>query len=112
VARKAETKGLPLMPLASYAELVEEARRRPLPEYTKVAFIPGDLGWALRIMKRVEAGEKVPVRAIECAREALAWQAERQREPGEDDEDPTPWCQHCGAMTRERCGCGPIAEND
>lgn len=26
--------------------------------------------------------------------------------------DPTPWCTGCGAMTRERCHCGPIAENE
>ena len=112
MARKA-AKDLPMMPLADYSAQVEEARRRPPPDYdTAAPFFPGNLGWALRIMKRVEIGESVPVRAIECAREALAREAERQREPGEDDEDPTPWCHQCGAMTRERCDCGPIAEND
>lgn len=26
--------------------------------------------------------------------------------------DPTPWCHQCGAMTEDRCPCGPIAENN
>lgn len=26
--------------------------------------------------------------------------------------DPTPWCSYCGAMTRPKCRCGPIAENE
>ena len=29
-----------------------------------------------------------------------------------DEEDPTPWCSACGAMTKAKCGCGPIAENE
>lgn len=28
------------------------------------------------------------------------------------DEDPTPWCHACGAITQERCHCGAIADND
>lgn len=28
------------------------------------------------------------------------------------DHDPTPWCTACGARTKERCHCGPIAENE
>lgn len=26
--------------------------------------------------------------------------------------DPTPWCSGCRAMTRKKCSCGPIADND
>lgn len=29
-----------------------------------------------------------------------------------EDEDPTPWCNACGARTRSECHCGPIAENE
>ena len=29
----------------------------------------------------------------------------------EDEDDPTPWCSHCGSMTIKGCDCGPIAEN-
>lgn len=29
----------------------------------------------------------------------------------EDCIDPTPWCHVCGAMTKDRCDCGPIASN-
>jgi hypothetical protein len=28
------------------------------------------------------------------------------------DADPTPWCDHCGAMQKRQCRCGPIAENE
>ncbi len=28
------------------------------------------------------------------------------------DHDPTPWCNGCGAKTRARCDCGPIADNE
>lgn len=28
------------------------------------------------------------------------------------DDDPTPWCNACGAMKREQCDCGPLADND
>ena len=28
------------------------------------------------------------------------------------DYDPTPWCSHCGSMTRKGCDCGPIADNN
>jgi hypothetical protein len=31
--------------------------------------------------------------------------------PKEDD-DPTPYCAGCGAMTVHHCDCGPIAENN
>ena len=27
-------------------------------------------------------------------------------------EDPTPYCNFCGAQEQSRCKCGPIAEND
>jgi hypothetical protein len=30
----------------------------------------------------------------------------------EMDDDPTPWCSYCGARTKERCNCGPIADNE
>lgn len=30
----------------------------------------------------------------------------------QDDTDPTRWCNACGALTREKCHCGPIAENE
>lgn len=33
---------------------------------------------------------------------------EMARRQAEED-DPTPWCHICGAMTRSRCKCGPIA---
>jgi len=29
-----------------------------------------------------------------------------------EEEDPTPWCHGCGAMTAATCDCGPIAENE
>lgn len=29
-----------------------------------------------------------------------------------DDYDPTPWCHGCGAMTKDKCYCGPTAENN
>jgi hypothetical protein len=29
-----------------------------------------------------------------------------------DPADPTPWCTACGAKTREKCNCGPIADNN
>jgi hypothetical protein len=29
-----------------------------------------------------------------------------------DDYDPTPWCHQCGAMTKAKCDCGPIADNN
>lgn len=28
------------------------------------------------------------------------------------DDDPSPWCSGCGAMTAKRCKCGPIADNN
>ena len=28
-----------------------------------------------------------------------------------EDYDPTPWCHWCGAMTKDACHCGPIADN-
>ena len=28
------------------------------------------------------------------------------------DRDPTPWCSGCGARTKDRCKCGPIASNE
>jgi hypothetical protein len=28
------------------------------------------------------------------------------------DEDPTPWCNQCGARKQAQCKCGPIAENE
>jgi hypothetical protein len=31
---------------------------------------------------------------------------------GYNDGDPTPWCTGCGAMTKEKCDCLPIAENN
>lgn len=30
----------------------------------------------------------------------------------EADSDPTPWCNACGARTKARCSCGPIADNE
>ena len=30
----------------------------------------------------------------------------------DDDYDPSPYCQYCGAMRKASCTCGPIAEND
>jgi hypothetical protein len=27
------------------------------------------------------------------------------------EEDPTPWCHGCGAMDKDDCYCGPIADN-
>lgn len=27
------------------------------------------------------------------------------------DDDPSPYCQYCMAMTKEQCTCGPIADN-
>jgi len=29
-----------------------------------------------------------------------------------EDVDPTPWCSGCGAMTQDKCKCGPLADND
>jgi hypothetical protein len=29
-----------------------------------------------------------------------------------EDEDPTLWCNACGAATRKKCNCGPIADNE
>ena len=29
-----------------------------------------------------------------------------------DNYDPTPYCSGCGAMTKAKCNCGPIADND
>jgi len=29
-----------------------------------------------------------------------------------EDYDPTPWCLGCGAMTEDRCDCGPICDNN
>lgn len=28
------------------------------------------------------------------------------------EEDPSPWCSGCGAMSEADCKCGPIARND
>jgi hypothetical protein len=28
------------------------------------------------------------------------------------DADPSPWCTGCGAMTKEKCSCGEIADNN
>ena len=28
------------------------------------------------------------------------------------DDDPTPWCHGCKAMTQDACDCLPIAENN
>ena len=28
------------------------------------------------------------------------------------DDDPTPWCHVCGAMTSKNCNCDPIADNE
>ena len=30
----------------------------------------------------------------------------------EEEPDPTPWCNACGARTKARCDCGPIADNE
>lgn len=27
------------------------------------------------------------------------------------DDDPTPWCHVCGAMSEKNCNCGPYARN-
>lgn len=32
-------------------------------------------------------------------------------ENGEED-DPTPWCNGCGAMRESDCHCGPLAQNE
>ena len=59
---------------------------------------------------------------LEDGREAL-WYCERCSEihiggllikliEEQADEDPTPWCHVCGAMTQPNCHCGPIAESD
>jgi hypothetical protein len=37
---------------------------------------------------------------------------ERKRAEQEQDEDPTPWCNGCGARRKENCHCGPIADNE
>lgn len=29
-----------------------------------------------------------------------------------EEDDPTPWCSHCGSKTMKGCECGPIPEND
>jgi hypothetical protein len=58
------------------------------------------------------AGEKEG--EITTLRERLA-EAERllrQSLDGLDDDDPTPWCNCCGARTQVKCKCGPIAENE
>lgn len=34
------------------------------------------------------------------------------RAQGQEDDDPTPWCAGCGAMTAEKCDCGPIADHN
>lgn len=28
------------------------------------------------------------------------------------DEDPTSWCNACGAMRQADCHCGPLADNE
>jgi hypothetical protein len=35
-----------------------------------------------------------------------------QRAADSADEDPTPWCNQCGARKQAQCKCGPIAENE
>ena len=30
----------------------------------------------------------------------------------QDECDPSRWCDGCGARTKERCVCGPIADNN
>lgn len=32
--------------------------------------------------------------------------------PCERENDPTPWCNYCGARTKKECDCGPLADND
>jgi hypothetical protein len=32
--------------------------------------------------------------------------------PDSADDDPTPWCNQCGARKQAQCKCGPIAENE
>ena len=51
------------------------------------------------------------VTAIHEAERAYEERIADEREATED-EDPTPWCLACGARTRERCKCPPIAENE
>jgi len=31
---------------------------------------------------------------------------------GSEDDDPSPYCQYCGAQRKETCTCGPMADND
>lgn len=28
------------------------------------------------------------------------------------ERDPTPWCDGCGATSKDNCNCGPLADND
>jgi len=37
-------------------------------------------------------------------------EAELARAEWEKNDDPTPWCLHCGP--RSACDCGPIADNN
>jgi hypothetical protein len=36
----------------------------------------------------------------------------RMNRDHEYTDDPSPYCQYCGAMKKETCTCGPIADND
>lgn len=37
-------------------------------------------------------------------------QAELERAEWERNDDPSPWCLHCGPQSA--CDCGPIADNN
>lgn len=43
--------------------------------------------------------------------QALLRYVQTNAEP-ECDDDPTPWCNGCGAVAEPNCFCGPIAENN
>lgn len=48
--------------------------------------------------------------------EDMPWLAEEEPEDEpeieDEDYDPTPWCNGCGAMRKADCHCGPIADNE
>ena len=37
------------------------------------------------------------------------WATIERLQEQSDDDDPTPWCHGCGAMTKAACKCGPLA---
>ena len=60
-----------------------------------------------------KSGLEIPSFLYKSLEEERARCLERFREQDKElESDPTPWCNSCGAKTKQQCECGPIAENE